>query len=200
MHVLNAVQMRHPDEGNSLVVANIVPFTNNYRDQSTGDGHQFEFQCMRCGFGYTSSFQRSAAGFGGRLLRMGGDLLGGAVGRQASTLGWEAESMGDANRGSAHDKALGKAVEEIEPYFGRCDRCAEWVCRNHCWSIERSMCNNCTRELGRCAGCGRDSGGGKFCQHCGTPLVAAVGRHCSNCGAQPSPGAAFCAECGTPTT
>ena len=131
---------------------------------------------------------------------MGGDLLGGAAGRQASMLGWEAESMGDANRGSARDQALGKAAAGIQPYFGRCDRCAEWVCRNHCWSIQGTMCNNCTRELSRCPGCDKDSGGGKFCQHCGNPVVAAAGRQCSNCGTQPAPGAAFCAECGTRTT
>jgi hypothetical protein len=36
----------------------------------------------------------------------------------------------------------------------------------------------------RCPSCNNDSGGGKYCRHCGTPLAAAAG---------------FCGGCGSPT-
>ena len=34
-----------------------IEFTNNYRDFSTEQGFQFEFNCERCGTGYRTSFQ-----------------------------------------------------------------------------------------------------------------------------------------------
>jgi methionyl-tRNA synthetase len=52
---------------------------------------------------------------------------------------------------------------------------------------------------GICPSCQGESGGGKFCQHCGTALAAApaAARFCTNCGS--TLGAAkFCGECGTP--
>ena len=68
----------------------MIFFTDNYQDHSTRDGYQFEFFCRRCGNGQTSSFQHSITGFGGRLLKMGGDLVGGGVGERAQQLGWDA--------------------------------------------------------------------------------------------------------------
>lgn len=53
----------------------MIFFTDNYQDRSTNDGYQFEFFCRRRGNGYSSSFQHSATGFGGRMLRLGGDLV-----------------------------------------------------------------------------------------------------------------------------
>jgi predicted amidophosphoribosyltransferase len=55
------------------------------------------------------------------------------------------------------------------------------------------------QAVGRCPSCMNETGGGKFCQHCGTPLAAAPAqqkRFCSNCGTPSVPGAMFCAECG----
>ena len=54
-------------------MAGMVFFTDNYADRSSDDGYQFEFFCRRCGNGYSSPFQHSVTGFGGRLLRLGGD-------------------------------------------------------------------------------------------------------------------------------
>lgn len=71
-------------------MAGMIFFTDNYQDRSTNDGYQFEFYCRHCGNGYSSSFQHSVTGFGGRLLRLGGDLVGGAVGERAQQLGWDA--------------------------------------------------------------------------------------------------------------
>jgi hypothetical protein len=217
-------------------VAGMVFFTDNYSDRSSDDGYQFEFYCRRCGNGYMSPFQHSVTGFGGRLLRLGGDMLGGSVGEKASQLGWDAEFMRDTVRGSTRDKALKKAVEDMQPYFKQCHRCGQWVCDQVCWNHERGLCTTCAPRLdqeiagmqaqaqveqlhqkiqsvdwtkdvnyrdqavGRCSGCGQETGGGKFCQHCGTPQAAApaaTSKFCQNCGTSLN-GARFCGECGTP--
>jgi hypothetical protein len=68
-------------------MAGMIFFTDNCQDHSTDDGYQFEFFCRRCGNGYTSSFQHPVTGFGGRMLRLGGDLPGSAVGEKAQQLG-----------------------------------------------------------------------------------------------------------------
>jgi hypothetical protein len=219
-------------------MAEMVPFTNNYSDHSTREGYQFEFDCMRCGNGYESSFQRSVTGFGGRLLRLGGDLLGGEVGQKAAQVGWDAEWLRDGTRGSARDKALAKAAQEMQAHFTQCHRCGQWVCRQVCWNGERGLCTECapkldqeiagmqaaaqvgqlndkiqqvdwTREVnyrdevvGRCPSCAQETGGGKFCQHCGAGLAAApsaIKKFCTNCGSQIRAAAMYCAECGTAT-
>src|SRR2546430_17732808 len=98
-------------------MASMVPFTNNYSDRSTREGYQFEFNCLRCGNGYASSFQHSVTGFGGRLLKLGGDLLGGEVGQKASQFGWDAAWLRDGNPGPTRDKALGKAATARRGHF-----------------------------------------------------------------------------------
>jgi membrane protease subunit (stomatin/prohibitin family) len=47
-----------------------------------------------------------------------------------------------------------------------------------------------------CGKCGAKQPGGKFCQDCGTPLIAQK-KFCSGCGVELTPGAKFCASCGT---
>ncbi|MCL2503856.1 MAG: zinc ribbon domain-containing protein [Coriobacteriia bacterium] len=50
---------------------------------------------------------------------------------------------------------------------------------------------------GRCPSCGHKNDEGiKFCQECGTPLVAAGPKHCTACGAELAPGTRFCGACG----
>src|SRR5262245_9938576 len=95
-------------------MSEMVFFTNNYTDQSTREGYQCEFDCLRCGNGYASTFKHSVTGFGGRLLRMGGDLLGGQVGEKAAQVGWDAEWMRDGNRGTTRDKHLQEAAQEMQ--------------------------------------------------------------------------------------
>ena len=56
------------------------------------------------------------------------------------------------------------------------------------------------QATGLCPSCGNESGGGKFCQHCGGALAAAPApgkKFCGNCGT-PLGAAKFCGECGTP--
>jgi hypothetical protein len=128
-------------------MAGMVFFTDNYQDRSTDDGYQFEFYCRHCGNGYASSFQHSVAGFGGKLLRMGGDFLGGQLGERASQLGWDAQYLRDNVRGTTRDHALAKAVDEMKPYFKQCQRCGQWVCEQICWNNERGLCVSCAPKL-----------------------------------------------------
>lgn len=203
----------------------MVPFTNNYLDRSTSDGYQFEFYCQRCRSSVVSSFHRSLSGIaslGGRLLSIGGDLIGGEAGYTAHRVGWETDAM--RGGGNARDKHLQKAVEEVAPQFGHCNRCGNWVCQQACWNAQRGVCADCSSRLGpeaasmpapaqmnqmnqqihgpaMCSSCGQSSGGGRFCQHCGAPLAAAAAaptRFCGNCGTPQEGASAFCPRCGTP--
>jgi hypothetical protein len=183
----------------------MVPFTNNYTDQSTREGYQFEFHCMRCGNGYASSFRKSVTGFGGRLLKMGGDLIGGEVGEKASQLGWDAEWMRDGNRGSTRDKHLEAAVEEMRGNFTQCNRCGQWVCKQVCWNHERGLCTTCAPRLdqeiaGMQASAQVAQLNEKIQQVDWTRDVnyrdEAVGL-CASCN-QPSGGGKFCQSCGAP--
>ncbi|MQY28252.1 SPFH domain-containing protein [Nocardia aurantia] len=50
-----------------------------------------------------------------------------------------------------------------------------------------------------CGGCRTTNPpGAKFCMHCGNSLLAALPRHCTDCGAELTAGARFCGNCGTP--
>lgn len=215
----------------------MIGFTDNYQDRSTRDGYQFEFFCERCGNGHASTFKHSVTGVGGKLLRFGGDLVGGEWGRRASQLGADSMWMRDGVRGSAWDKALQSAVEEMRPNFSQCHRCGQWVCRQICWNDDRGVCTTCAPKLdqeiaglqasaqvyqlreqiqqtdwtqgvqhrhqvtARCPSCQNDTGGGKYCQHCGTPLAGAAEAKifCSQCGTPVSPAALFCTGCGSAT-
>lgn len=126
----------------------MVFFTENYQDRSTKDGYQFEFYCNRCGNGYRSSFQRSAAGFGGRLVRLG-SVIGGNADEIAPGLDWDAEWVRAGLRGLTPDNALAKAVEEIKPHFNQCHRCGHWVCGQICWDGERGTCATCGPKVDR---------------------------------------------------
>ena len=128
-------------------MAGMIFFPDNYQDRSTNDGYQFEFYCRRCGNGYSSSFQPSVTGFGGRMLRLGGDIVGGSIGERASQLGFDAEWMRDGVRGSTRDKALAKAVQEMGEHFHQCHRCGQWVCEQVCWNPGRGLCAACAPRL-----------------------------------------------------
>ena len=216
-----------------------MEFTDNYQDRSTNEGYQFEFFCEKCGNGHASTFKHSVTGFGGRLLRMGGDLVGGEWGRRASEIGWDATWMRDGVRGTARDKALANAVEEMRSKFSQCHRCGQWACVEICWNNDRGLCTGCSPKLdqevagmqaqaqvdqlraniqqtdwtagvnhshevtARCPSCQADSGGGRFCQHCGTPLAAAppaASMFCGQCGTKMAPNALYCGGCGAAST
>jgi hypothetical protein len=205
-------------------MAEMVFFTDNYQDHSTNEGWQFEFYCRRCGNGYSSSFQRSLSGFGGGLLRMGGDLLGGTIGGKASQLGWDSQYLNDSQRSTGRDKALAKAVDEMKPYFKQCHRCGQWVCGQICWNDQRGLCVSCAPKLDQeIAGLQasaqinqlnekiqqqdwtkdinyRDQGTG-LCANCGQETGG--GKFCRNCGhpqASAETPKQFCGNCGSQLT
>jgi hypothetical protein len=128
-------------------MAGMVFFTDNYQDRGTDDGYQFAFYRQRRGNGHSSSFQHSVAGFGGKLPRMGGDLLGGQLGERASELGWDAQYLRNNVRGSTRDHALAEAVDEMRPFFKQCQRRGQWVCDQICWNHERGRCVSCAPKL-----------------------------------------------------
>lgn len=201
----------------------MIFFTDNYADRSTREGYQFEFYCRRCGNGYESQFQHSISGFGGKLLQMGGDLVGGQIGGTAKEVGWDAWWLRDGVRGSARDKALARAVDEMKPHFVQCHRCSQWVCKEVCWHEERGLCVSCAPKLDQeIAGMQasaqvqqlnakiqqqdwtrdinyRDPGTA-LCPSC--HAESGSGKFCQHCGAglaaAPTADAAFCPNCGTP--
>ena len=118
-------------------------FTDNYQDRSNRDGYQFEFFCERCGNGHLSPFKHSVTGLGGKLLRFGGDLIGGEWGNKASQLGWDSAWMRDGVRGGARDKALADAVEQMRPHFSQCHRCGDWVCASSLSYWESCRASTC---------------------------------------------------------
>jgi hypothetical protein len=204
-------------------VTSVVPFTNNYDDLTTTEGYQFEFNCMRCGNGYKSKFRHSVTGFGGRLLNLGGGILGGKVGDKMDDIGWGAEWMRDrTGGGTTKDKRLAEAVEDVRPYFTQCHRCGQWVCNDICWNGERGLCCDCAPKLdqeiaGMQAEAQRrqledrvqqqDWTGGinvvdekvGLCSSCNQE--SGGGKFCQSCGAglnaAPTVTRAFCANCGS---
>ena len=176
-----------------------VEFTDNYEDLSTENGYQFKFVCESCGNGHLSSWQASATGIAGSVLRTAGSLFGGILGRAA----YGSHEIQRAIGGPAHDKALAEAVAEIRPQFTQCKRCGQWVCREICWNAERSLCTKCApilqREMAAAqAGIAVEQAAEKLRardQTEGVNFDATVVVHCPQCGAE-AKGGKFCPECG----
>ncbi|HYO64036.1 MAG TPA: zinc ribbon domain-containing protein [Pyrinomonadaceae bacterium] len=122
----------------------LIQFVNNYEDLSTDRGYQFKFYCDKCGNGYMSRFQASAAGTAGSLLRAAGDIFGGWL----SSAGNSAYEVQRAVGGKAHDEALQKAVEEGKQHFHQCSRCGRWACPEVCWNAAAGQCEECAPDYG----------------------------------------------------
>ncbi len=52
-------------------------------------------------------------------------------------------------------------------------------------------------QVAICPTCRSETGGGNFCQHCGTALTAGKRRFCGNCGTQLNGSGVFCGGCGS---
>lgn len=117
----------------------MIQFVNNYEDLSTDRGFQFKFYCDRCGNGHMSSFQASAIGTAGSLLRAAGSFFGGWVG----SAGDSAYEIQRAVGGKAHDSALATAVQEGKKHFHQCSHCGKWVCPDVCWNEAAGQCEEC---------------------------------------------------------
>ena len=158
----------------------LIKFTRNYNDKSTNTGFQFEFKCDRCGNGYESTFQNSAAGMLSEGLDTAANLLGGIFG-SAARLG---ESVNSAAWHQQKDAAFVQAIEEVKPYFKAAT--VDYVSADQ---FRQSL-------VATCPHCGEPAGAGKFCANCGKPLAAE--KPCPNCGKPVKTGAKFCPECGHP--
>jgi hypothetical protein len=102
--------------------------------------------CMRCGNGYESLFQRSVGGLG-RIMAVGGGLVGGALGDRVEQAGWDATWLRGGTRGKGWDKALAKAALSVGQYFSQCHRYGQWVCLKVCWNDEKGLCVQCVPKL-----------------------------------------------------
>ncbi len=204
----------------------MIRFTQNHEDLSTDMGFQFKFFCDRCGNGHMSSFQGSATGMAGGLLRAAGNLFGGVLGNA----GHSAYEIQRAIGGKAHDAAMQKAVQEAMPHFKQCSRCGKWVCPDHCWNGKRGLCEECAPDLeeemaAAQAVAARDQVWQKAaetdyvsqlnmkapataaCPHCGAKTQSGKFCHecggklqvksaCAGCGHEPEGTPKFCPECG----
>ena len=184
--------------------SNMIPFTDNYTDHSTEAGYQFEFFCERCGNGYKSGFQASAAGIGGKVLRGIGGLLGG----RAADVAYAGDQARDLTESKAKDKALREAVEELRPLFHQCHKCGQWVCNDICWNNEFNLCVNdapkLEQELGAMQSAARMSQVQQKVEQVDWTGDVNVERKqvalCPHCGAEASVSGKFCDSCGQPLT
>lgn len=204
----------------------LIQFTENYEDLSTDEGYQFKFFCDRCRNGYMSSFEASALGTAGSLLRAAGNIFGGVLGSAAGSTYEIQRAVGGRN----HDEALAKAVEEVRSQFNQCKRCGKWVCPENCWNAQRNLCIECapdiqmelasaqvaatveqintgvreidfTKDLDLAAASAACQAcgaraSGKFCPECGAPMKAARSK-CAGCGKAFEKAPKFCDDCGT---
>jgi hypothetical protein len=195
----------------------LTEFVRNVDDLSDDGGFKFRFHCDHCRDGVESHYRPAAT----NLLKTGLEIfsmfrpLGGA---HAAVAG-----IDRGLRGKERDKAYQDAVEVAKGHFSKCSGCGAWVCK-HCHNDEFALCERCAPNAAEkaaqaaaikkaaefvgaveaggvtaapvsCVVCQNPTGGGKFCQHCGTATVSKA--KCSSCGAMLNVGAKFCGECGT---
>jgi hypothetical protein len=135
-----------------------MPFAATIVDQSNSAGFQFEFQCLRCGTGYSSHFHALsslAADAGGAALKKAGGLLGSRAGKMFGGVGefvadhtadYVADRAADAVKDQAKDRALQAAAKEVAAQFILCPRCRRWVCRPVCFTAAAGLCQDCALE------------------------------------------------------
>lgn len=194
-----------------------IAFTNNYSDQSTDRGFQFEVKCNRCQTGFRSRFQPFAVGTITNALDTASSIFGGVfnsaarVGANVRSAAWE----------KAHDQFFEKAMEELRPDFIQCPRCSSWVCKQSCWNESRGLCKECAPDMGVEMAAAQASrtveeiwahskmsnddremlkeeswraGVRATCPKCNSPLESKV-KFCPECGASITP-EKFCSNCG----
>jgi len=182
-----------------------MEFTDNYNDQSTDRGFQFEFYCDRCGTGYRTRFQPWATGTAASVLDTASSLFGGIFSSAANV----GERVRSAAWQKAHDEAFLAAMEELRPDFIQCPRCQQWVCREKCWNRKRGLCKTCAPDLAversaaQASLAVEQAWSGATIAEDDERALRTDGREtvlatCPNCEAPLAANAKFCPECGTP--
>ncbi len=197
----------------------LTKFVRNVDDLSDDGGYKFRFRCDRCSDGVESQYVSSSA----NLLKTGLEIF--SVFRSIGGLGRQAvDGIDRGLRGKERDAAYERAVNEAQTHFSKCSHCGQHVC-GHCWNESVGLCEGCAPDAAElaakqaaaiaserrvaevhakgqashalitCAVCNQEAGGGKFCQNCGSAVVAT--RTCSKCQQPLNPTAKFCGECGT---
>jgi hypothetical protein len=177
-----------------------IPFTNNYTDQSSERGFQFQFHCRKCGNGYMSSFRENKLGAAASAINVAASLFGGIFGRAAQS----AYTIQSYAAGPQHDAALDAAVKEISPLFKQCTRCGSWVCEPVCWNKKAGLCETCAPDLEEEIASAQAQAAKQQAMSKATTVDYLAGRDmvepaaaiCSSCGAK-TQGGKFCPECGS---
>lgn len=195
-------------------MAGIVPFTDNYSDESNLEGYQFTFNCERCGNGYRSPFVPDVKEKGRGILRAVGNFTGGGLDRISDSI--DSMNWNRSTNSKAKDKALADAVEAVRPNFAQCRGCGDWVCRDVCWNDDVGQCANCspfvaeelsraqaaaqveqirekTKEVDWTADLDLQTRATVKCPACGVSVDG--GKFCGSCGEKLDP-TVFCTECG----
>lgn len=182
-------------------MAEFIEFTDNYEDQSTERGFQWQFNCQRCGNGYRSKFRPSATGLASEALGMANSLLGGLLG-SATEIG---DRVHSAAWERAHDSNFDEAAREVKPFFIQCPRCNNWVCRRRCWNEERSLCHDCAPDVRSEVAAAQAEAVVEQARQKVAEREYDVSEHvkgdqirasCPECGAKLESSAKFCPECG----
>lgn len=136
----------------------LIPFTDNFEDNSTEAGFQFTFFCDKCREGYKTEFEKSKTASKGGLIegigdaasalgRMTGEYnIGHGVDRGTDVLGDRYSEMSAAWQ-TEHQEAFERAQNQMKGRFNRCPKCTKWVCDN-CWNEEVELCIDCAPREG----------------------------------------------------
>lgn len=179
-------------------------FTRNYTDHSNSYGFQFEFHCDKCGNGLRSPFKSHLLGVAASFLKAAGSVFGSTI----RDIGWGADHVKDALRGSAWDEAFQAAITEIKPRFRQCTQCGKWVCPEVCWNAKRGLCEECAPDLQEHAASAQAQAAVEQIRNEARQydLVSGINMEqmqvaaCGSCGTPLQPDARFCASCGKSTS
>jgi hypothetical protein len=162
-------------------------------DQSDQRGFQFRFVCPKCRRAVMSTYRTSKSNLVATVFKTAGNVLGGLLGRAASS----ADELGRAASGPEHAAALRDAIDEVKPAFRQCPRCDRWLCIASCWDGGADLCEDCApRRTDVCPKCQATGQNDKFCAQCGSALRGDDKTKCWACDGEVAPEARFCPHCG----
>ncbi len=136
----------------------LIPFTDNFKDNSSEAGFQFTFFCDNCQEGYKTKFVESETSKKGGIIDGLGDIastagiltgnyhVGYGIDRGTDALSDKYSEMSPKWR-KEHQKEFKKAQNETKDRFNRCPKCTQWVCDN-CWNEDAGLCIECAPREG----------------------------------------------------